>query len=76
MHKALLRQVILVCQQREREGDRPTVPALSVETLEDAVVELAKYLPSIELKFSNNWLRNKISSDPEADEPQAGRELP
>lgn len=75
MHKALLRQVIRVCQQREREGDCPTVPALSVETLEGAVIELAKYMPPLELKFSTDWLRNKIASDPDGDEPQAGREL-
>lgn len=42
MHMLALKAVIETCQQREREGDCPTVEALDVETLENAIIELAK----------------------------------
>lgn len=44
MHTKMLDEVIKVCLQRQREGDRPTINNFSVEILEDAVVELATRL--------------------------------
>jgi hypothetical protein len=44
MHPLALKEVVKVCRQREREGDCPITPALSVEVLEDAVVSLASQL--------------------------------
>lgn len=44
MHEAALQEVIRICRQREREGDCPTVKAFPVETLENAVIQLADRL--------------------------------
>lgn len=41
MHKAILETVIQTCRQRIADGDCPSVPAISVETLEHAVDDLA-----------------------------------
>jgi uncharacterized protein (UPF0548 family) len=60
MHDAMLKEVVKVCRQRQRDGDCPSVKAFGVETLEDAVVQLADRL--------------KIALDPD-DGPAAGREL-
>ena len=60
MHEALLKEVVKRCRQRQAEGDCPTVPAFSVEWLEDAVCQLADRLKIV------------LDSD---DGPSAGREL-
>ena len=41
MNRTLLAEIIRVCRQREHDGDRPTVPAFSVEILEGALTSLA-----------------------------------
>lgn len=40
MHPKILEHVIKTCRQREDEGDHPTVPAISAEMLENAVLQL------------------------------------
>lgn len=42
MHTLMLKEVIAIFQQREREGDHPTVKPFTVEQLEGAVVQLAQ----------------------------------
>jgi len=50
MHKQLLIRVIANCRRRIQEGDCPTVEPIGVETLENAVVELADRVMALEPK--------------------------
>ena len=53
MHTALLNLVISRCRRRIDAGDCPTEKGLPVETLEDAVVQLADQMATIQ-KTSEN----------------------
>ena len=66
MHKALLREVVRVCQQRQAEGDCPTVDPFSVETLEDAVLQLEKWNKELgEMLMATNPKKAEAASEKE-----------
>ncbi len=46
MHPLLLDDVIALCRRRLAQGDSPTEQPASVETLENAVIQLADTLAS------------------------------
>jgi hypothetical protein len=54
MHRALVREIVKACMQRQREGDCPTVQQPHPESLEDCIVALVGYGPDqmAELKSS------------------------
>lgn len=60
MHPLAVDAIVRSIQKRVAQGDCPTEPAHSVETLEEVIIELA-----------NARLRRKALSDPD-DEPSAG----
>lgn len=49
MNQLMLEAIIARCRLRQAEGDHPTRPALSVEQLEDAVIQLADSLARLTL---------------------------
>lgn len=60
MHRLAVEAIIRSVQKRAIQGDCPTEPAQSVETLEGVIMELA-----------NARLRRQIERDPD-DDPSAG----
>jgi hypothetical protein len=60
MHQLAVEAIIRSVQKRVAQGDCPTEPAHSIETLEEVIIELA-----------NARLRRQIERDPD-DEPSAG----
>lgn len=40
MHPLLLEEIVALCKRRQSQGDCPLEPPASVETLEDAIVQL------------------------------------
>lgn len=60
MHKLAVQRIVDSVQRRVAQGDCPTEPPQSRETLEEVIVELAK-----------QRLARQIASDPD-DDPSAG----
>lgn len=52
MHKQLLLKVVGNCRRRSAEGDCPTVEPFSVETLENAVIDLADRVMALERELT------------------------
>lgn len=53
MHKLILDQVVASVRRRVEQGDCPTEPAQSVETLELAVIQLAEAAKARSLSKDN-----------------------
>lgn len=78
MHDLALKEVVWVCRQRQREGDCPTVEALAVEVLEDAVCQLSRQVEvatpaEVKTLFSAEWVKRKVAAYDE--DPIAGPDI-
>lgn len=55
MHELLLAEVVKTVRQRYEEGDCPTAPRPSGETLEDAILDLDTEVKRLQ-KLQSDWL--------------------